>query len=78
MASGAEFNPLREVNRYGEQNPYQDPRRGRFDVIQADAEGKISSTQEKLMQNLGGDDSIIGRSIHLTNIPLLLSGYPRP
>ena len=28
---GPEFNPLREINRWGEVNPYADPTRGRFD-----------------------------------------------
>ena len=49
MASGPEFNPLKEVSRRGELNPFQDPTRGRFLIMQADAEGKISNTQDKLL-----------------------------
>lgn len=27
---------------------------------------------------MSGDETIIGKSIHLTNIPMLLSGYAKP
>ena len=67
---GDEFNPLTEVNKYGQVNPYQDPARGRIADITTDANGDYAEADtdyDSLMQNLSGKDSIIGRSITLTN-----------
>lgn len=30
---GDEFNPIKELDKYGRQNPYQDPTRGRIDSV---------------------------------------------
>jgi len=68
MASGAEYNPLKEFDRYMQPNPYQDPTRGVLENVTADDEGAVSSTQQKLLQNLSGPESLIGRSIHLTSV----------
>ena len=67
---GDEFNPLSEVNKYGQVNPYQDPTRGRFADITTDTTGNYAeadSDYDHLLQNLSGKDSLIGRSITLTN-----------
>ena len=39
---------------------------GRIDAITSDADGKVSFRQEKLLQNLAGDDSLLGRGIYLS------------
>ena len=36
---GDEFNPLNEVDSYGNANPYQDPTRGRFELVKTDGSG---------------------------------------
>ena len=46
---GTEFNPLREINRWGEQNPYQDPKRGRFDNVTSNGDGVVDEMQDKLL-----------------------------
>lgn len=62
---GSEFNPLKEVKK-GIANPYQDPARGRIDDITATVDGTFSGAQDKLLQNLAGPDSLIGRSLLLS------------
>jgi len=78
MASGMEFNPLKEFDRYQQPNPYQDPSRGILENVTADEEGAVSSTQQKLLQNLSGPESLIGRSIHLTSVAQMEEGDPTP
>ena len=45
-ATGKEFNPLTEFDKYGRPNPFQDPTRGRIDSctfeIDADDENAVS------------------------------------
>jgi len=60
-STGDEFNPLFETDKWGNPNPYQDPSRGRLDFPYADEE------PTELMQNLSGHNSILGRSITLTD-----------
>ena len=38
-STGEEYNPLREVDKYGRQNPYQDPNRGTIGPITTDNTG---------------------------------------
>ena len=71
-ATGKEFNPLTEFNKYGQSNPFQDPTRGRidsctFDPVANDPSqvscliGKsLEDGQDILMQNT---EDLIGRSI---------------
>ena len=74
VATGKEYNPLTEFNKYGQANPFQDPTRGRidsclFDEYAADPDhfsicliGKSLETdgQDFLLQNT---KDLIGRSI---------------
>lgn len=60
---GAEFNPLHEVDRYGNANPYQDPTRGRFELVKTDDAGAADVMQESVLQNLSGRLSLMGRSL---------------
>lgn len=60
---GIEFNPLHEADEYGNPNPYQDPTRGRFDLVKTDASGAADAMQEELLQNLSGHNSLLGRSL---------------
>lgn len=65
---GDEFNNLREINKYGP-NPYQDPTRGRiaaFDETDYPTGTDQSTPPSELLQNLEGDESIIGRSVTMT------------
>ena len=62
---GTEFNPLREINYYGQVNPYQDPTRGRFEKLTSNSEGVVDKMQDKLEQNMAGYESIIGLSLSL-------------
>ena len=68
-ATGPEFNPLAEFI-YGQPNPYADPSRGTInDVTVAAADASVTSqefSQSKFMQNLGGKNSIIGKSIKMS------------
>lgn len=63
--TGEEFNPLFETDKYGNPNPFQDPSRGRLTIPDSDANGDITIDTTKLMQNLAGHDSILGRSMTL-------------
>ena len=63
---GDEFNPLAEIEN-GIENPYADPSRGRLAVVTAE-EGvsnalAVTIDQPKLLVNLLGEDSILGRSL---------------
>jgi len=65
--AGEEFNPLKEIE-FGIENPYADPSRGRIADIAADANQLYASEAPAfVLQNLEGNDSIIGRSLTLTN-----------
>ena len=71
-ATGPEFNPLTERNKYGQLNPFQDPSRGRIesctleqDPNNADIRGcgigkTVADGQEYLLQNVW---DLMGRSI---------------
>ena len=78
---GNQFRPLKEVDKYGRVNPFQDPNRG---VIPAQSAGAITLTAATVTGNNGGDitdgtkvrnllislsgkDSIIGRGIAVYN-----------
>ena len=43
QAAGKEFNPLAEVDENGHYNPYQDPSRGRLDLVTVDAKGQVTN-----------------------------------
>mmetsp|Transcript_3027 Transcript_3027/g.3550 ORF Transcript_3027/g.3550 Transcript_3027/m.3550 type:complete len:440 (+) Transcript_3027:282-1601(+) len=73
LNSGPEFNPMLEVNRYNEPNPFQDPTRGRIDDFTSDETGALSYNMKEYLGNLSGHESIVGRSIHLT-----VKGEPNP
>ena len=55
-----------EKDKYGNVNPFQDPSRGRLDVLVGDDDGEINlDGTVMLLQNLAGRNSLIGRSITL-------------
>ena len=68
---GDEYNPLAEIDKYGQPNPYQDPARGRI------SGGKVTSTStneiifevgdEEILLNLEGKDGILGRSVTIAD-----------
>ena len=60
---GTEFNPLHEADAYGNPNPFQDPSRGRFELVKTDAAGAADVMQEEILQNLSGHNSLLGRSL---------------
>lgn len=62
---GEEFNPLKELDSKGNLNIWQDPTRGRIDSVTSDEKGEARIVQRDFLQNLGGKDSLIGRSISL-------------
>ena len=70
---GPEFNPLAEFI-YGEPNTFADPSRGTINdvTIIETPDNMITPPQEfsqdKFMQNLGGENSIIGKSIKATRM----------
>ena len=73
---GNQFRPLKEVDKYGRVNPFQDPARG---VIPEQSAGTVLSTANtggtitantktrNLLISLSGKDSIIGRGIAVYN-----------
>jgi len=74
---GNQFRPLKEVDKYGRVNPFQDPTRG---VIPAQSAGTITNATpfaggsitantktRNLLISLSGKDSIIGRGIAVWN-----------
>ena len=63
--TGGEYNPMSEINQWGQWNPFQDPARGRLTMVQSDADGVIDGTQDVLLQNLDQYRSIMGRSISI-------------
>ena len=71
---GNQFRPLKEVDKYGRANPFQDPSRGVIPLISATTgstgfEPLISANTKSrnLLINLSGKDSIIGRGIQVFN-----------
>lgn len=64
---GPEFNPLAEFV-YGQPNPYADPSRGTLQdvTITTPSPGPHMFNQTKFLQNLGGKNSIIGKSVKVT------------
>lgn len=65
-ATGDEFRPLQEKDKYNRNNPYQDPARGRLPSVTADGTGAIPETiTQNVLLNLEGKNSIMGRSILL-------------
>jgi len=66
---GDEYNPLREVNKAGTANPYQDPHRGRLDTVTTDGTGLVTEARQyDFLANLSGHQSIIGRSIAIYDV----------
>jgi len=65
--AGGEFNPLDEIY-LGEVNPNQDSTRGRIDDITIALDSitnESTFTQSKLLLNMGGPESIVGKSLSL-------------
>ena len=61
-----EYNPLREEDKDGNANPYQDPSIGRFPSFVTDANvDYANSVPLNVLQNLEGRYSIIGRSLEI-------------
>lgn len=58
-----EFNPLHEADAHGNPNPYQDPSRGRLELVKTDSDGAADVMQEEVLQNLAGHNSLLGRSL---------------
>ena len=67
MDTGAEFNPLTEISKYGTLNPFQDPSRGRIADLTTDAAGEVAVEPTFVLQNMAGKDGILGRSITVTD-----------
>ena len=70
---GDEFNPLAEIDKYNQPNPFQDPARGTINAreLTADGSGDITvaaSSENIILQNLAGKDSLIGRSITFADV----------
>lgn len=65
--AGEEYNPLTELDKYGNPNPYQDPSRGTIADIVSDGSGDSAVLPTDLLQNLGGSAGILGRSLELTS-----------
>jgi hypothetical protein len=68
---GNQFRPLKEVDKYGRANPFQDPARGVIPKISAGTVALPAITantkSRNLLINLSGKDSIIGRGISVFN-----------
>jgi len=64
---GEEFNPYKEEWN-GQVNPHADPTRGKIDGFTTDATGAFTLNQARLLQNLSGKDSIVGKSIELFQV----------
>ena len=64
---GTEFNPLKEVNKYGVANPYQDPSRGRISDINTDENGDVTFFESNILQNLTGKEGVLGRSLTISS-----------
>jgi len=66
---GVEYNPLREVNKAGMPNPYQNPLRGRLQTVTTDATSLVTEARQyDFMANLSGHQSIIGRTIAIYDV----------
>jgi len=69
-----EFNPLEEKDKMGNVVMYQDPSRGRLDGFTTDATGDANveignwPIQFNFLQNLSGQDSLIGRDVYLVQV----------
>jgi len=64
-----EFNPLAEFID-GKPNIYQDPARGRIDSLTIGDDGTVQNVQKTLLQNLRGENGILGKSLTFTgNMP---------
>lgn len=68
--TGDEFNPLRETDKMGRANPYQDKTRGRLAMYQliktgtgVVGSGAAAVINKNVLINLSGPDSVMGRSI---------------
>ena len=46
---GLEYNPLKEIDAYGRQNPFQDPSRGRIDAVVSGVDGTAEAKQAKVL-----------------------------
>jgi len=68
--TGEEYNPLKEVDKHGRANPYQDPYYGRLmDFNIASSENSFAQTAPtSLLQNLEGKYSIMGRSVIMITV----------
>lgn len=71
MNMGNQFRPLKEVDKYGRANPFQDPARGVIPLISAGVAiipAITANTKSRnLLINLSGKDSIVGRGIQVYN-----------
>ena len=67
-ATGSEFNPLSEIDKYGNLNPFQDPSRGRIADLVGDETSEITVAPTFVLQNLTGKDGILGRAITLLDM----------
>lgn len=65
IANTWEFNPLKATDRFGESYRFQDPFRGGLNTFCPNAAGDspLLSSQNHLLQNLAGHNSILGKSI---------------
>ena len=69
-----EFNPLEEKDMEGNAVMFQDPARGRLAGFTTNGDGAADASignwpmQFDFMQNLSGEDSIVGRSIYLISV----------
>ena len=68
MNTGSEFNPLEEIDMYGNRNPFQDPLRGRINNFVVDDTNKVDIEPTFVLQNMTGKDGILGRAITLQDI----------
>lgn len=66
---GNEWRPLGEKDKYGRVNPFQDPQRGRIQIITTtttnttDGIQPTDNIQANILINLSGSTSIMGRGI---------------
>ena len=68
MATGSEFNPLAEIDKYGNPNPFQDPSRGTIADIVGDDTSDLTVAPTFVLQNMTGKDGILGRAITLMDM----------
>ena len=66
--TGAEYNPMREVDKDGNWNPFQDSDIGRLPYFPLDDNNAfVSEVPITLLQNLEGRHSIMGRAISISS-----------